>query len=201
MTAIIDIKKYQKIDITQKNYKEIPLISQINIALYHLYDNPMPNASLLHYPEGALTANENIDAYLERINTNIAIDSVTSTDELILNHFIVTQEVINENSIILGFFHLCTHVYNRYKIKDITRLCELLRVAQGDFSQILGKASPDDFKIYNTNVNRKKYLSEISSLISNASFTPIQDTHILKMLKYFNINGGIVCPVMKKLQI
>ena len=200
MAEIINIKKYQKTDITKKNYKEIPLISQINIALYHLYDNPLPDVVLLHHPEGACTKNEDIDSYLTRLKGNLANEPITSVDELILNHFIVTQEGINENSIILGFFQVVTHTYTRYKIKDIRKLCELLRVAQGDFSQILGKASPDDFSIYNTHVDRKKYLSEISSLISNASFTPIQDVHILKMLECFNINGGILCPLPSKTQ-
>lgn len=197
MASIINLEKYQKIDITKKSYKEIPLINQINIALYHIYGIPMSDIVLIHFPEGPFTNKDNLEEYLTQIKTNRGETSISSTDELVLNHFIITQEVLSKNSIVLGFFHTALHSYNRYKIKNIIKLCELLRVMRGDFSQILGKASPDDFKIYNSNITKKRYLSEISSLISSASFIPIQNEHIFEMLKYFNIHGGNICPLPK----
>ena len=63
---------------------------------------------------------------------------------ILYNHFVLTREVITNKTIILGFYHLETGRFRRYLIKDVKKLCKVLRVTKGDFPRLLGKLDPDE---------------------------------------------------------
>jgi len=111
-------------------------------------------------------------------------------DFIMSTHFITTREMITHKTIIIGFFHLKTRTYQRYLIKDVKKVCGLLRVFNGDFKRLLGistKPIPHKrilySKEYNKSLTKEELDKRLYQLISDASSIPITNEHILEMLK------------------
>ncbi len=115
-------------------------------------------------------------------------DHVFSTgyEEYIMSkHFICTREMITHKTIIIGFYHLATGTFKRYLIKDVKKLCKLLRVFNGDFIRLLGESNrkSDIYKQYNVNITKDEFDKRVLQLVSDASSIPVTNEHILEMLK------------------
>lgn len=113
-------------------------------------------------------------------------------------HFIITREVIDDNTDILGFYHIESRKFKRYLIKDVRRLCELLRFSNHDFTRIFGYPESDSYEFYNDNLSKEEFESEVSMVIENARNIDITDKNILTMLSYLRDTGDNVVSLFSK---
>lgn len=110
-------------------------------------------------------------------------------DYILSTHYVTTREMVTHKTIIIGFFHLATGTYKRYLIKDVKKLCKLLRVFNGDFRRLLGLTDKGpgyvfDFDPeYNKNLTKEELDKRILQLVSDASSIPVTNEHVLEMLK------------------
>ena len=104
--------------------------------------------------------------------------------------FIITRELVSSNQDIIGFFHLKTKTFKRYFIKDVRKLCELLRFSNQDFTRIFGHS--EEFKIYPQDMSKEEFNKTVSGLITDASDMKIQNEHILEMLTFFRETNTVV---------
>ncbi len=142
--------------------------------------------------------NENIPNDVPDFCVTNQLISDKCAEYIMSTHFITTREVLTRDSIIIGFFHLQTSSFKRYLIKDVKKLCRVLRVFNGDFELLLGRSGKCksieyiyDLD-YNKNTTKEEFDSKISKLIFDASSYRIKNEHVLLMLRELRGNKNNV---------
>ena len=146
------------------------------------------------------TGIEQTKKYIERIKRDWLESPCYLTEPLnkmnkvgvLSDHFIFTREIISENTIIIGMFHIASKTLERYLITDVKRVCELLIRVRGEFSRILGpppqreegiKFSKEKWLVKQPST--KERLMHLSELIHDASAFEITDIHVKTILEAF----------------
>ena len=126
---------------------------------------------------------EDIKEIIGKDNHHTDIFRAVSQTSILSNHFIITKEPLTDNSEIIGFFHLETKTFRRYVIKDVKKLCELLRFSSHDFTKIFGY--PEKTEVFKHDTSKEEFQKEFLNLVESAQHIEIENEHILEMLACF----------------
>jgi hypothetical protein len=94
---------------------------------------------------------------------------------------IITREH-KGNQVTIGMFHLDGGRYERYFIRDLKKVCKLLRKTGYDFARVFGQA--EKLVFCNEGVSDEEIEKKLSGLVVE-DHTEITNEHILEIIRFF----------------